>query len=1144
MSTVNIPEEVMDSNHGSHGTMKIENAGTEKRDVLQATERKYQQLWQDEKVFESDAPSCSEYPPESITPEELRAKVPKFFGMFQVRQFLDYLADSDKVLWHILSKMEFGNRVARAQGKRTLYPQGYHGTGMPIKACADKLVNEMKMFGKDFEGWEETDVIDEEVISTKAKEDVTKFSNAKKSKAALKSAKTKYQFQVMLSLGIPQSEIHKFGDAHYWLKFFPQLWRQHLIELGCSIDWRRSFITTDVNPYYDSFIRWQMRRLKTLGKIQFGKRYTIYSPKDAQPCLGHDRSSGETVAVQEYTVMKCKVTQWTEKAQQILSGKIPENANIYMAAATLRPETVYGQSNLFVSPEIVYGIFQISDNDYFFMTDRAARNMAFQGIFPNWGVFPKVVGLKGFDVIGSKVDAPMSHQKSVYVVPMDTIKEAKGTGVVISVPSDSPDDYAMTVELSKKAEFYKIKPEWVSLDILPIIETPVYGNLIAPTLVKQMKINSPKDVKQLAEAKEQAYKLGYYQGIMIYGEFIGQPVQEAKSLVRQQLLDSGDAIVYCEPDGLAISRSGDECVAAYLNQWFLTYGKVDEAWRDDVLGHVRGEDGQNFNTFTTATKHAIEQSLGWLTQWSVTRQYGLGTKLPWDTSELVEGLSDSTIYMAYYTIAHYLHSDIFGTQPGIASIKVSQMTDEVWDYIFALSTEVKSDIDRDTLEGMRREFTYWYPLDVRVSGKDLINNHLMFFLYTHQAFWGKVAPEYLPKAIRMNGHLTLNGEKMSKSTGNFLTLDAAIKKFGADATRIALAEGGDGVEDANFEETVANAIILKLFELRKWIEEVILEVRLLKEGEEYSKVRELEKPKPSDTFQRQGPKLFWDELFENELNILAQDTIQQFNETNYKSALKSGFYDFTTARDTYRVSTTSSSLGMHHDLVRRYVELQALMLNIIAPHWADNIWREVLKHPSTIQNVTFPQISEANISLTAISNYIRSVSASIGAAEGAQQKKLAKGKTTHYDPNQAKRLTIFVAKSWPAWQSKCIDLVRIMFDGISLDVKELGKKMDKAEMKKAMPFVQVLKRKLESGEPKDAVFDRVLSFDEVEVLREMVAGLTTTVPKLKQVSIVVVDEGAKTGVKIEAGKEEKVEALPQAAATAEPGSPTFEFTNL
>ena len=45
---------------------------------------------------------------------------------------------------------------------------------------------------------------------------------------------------------------------------------------GLHVDWRRSFITTDKNPFYDSFVRWQFVRLKERNKIKFGKRYTIF----------------------------------------------------------------------------------------------------------------------------------------------------------------------------------------------------------------------------------------------------------------------------------------------------------------------------------------------------------------------------------------------------------------------------------------------------------------------------------------------------------------------------------------------------------------------------------------------------------------------------------------------------------------------------------------------------------------------------------------------------------------------------------------------------------------------------------------------------------------------------------------------------
>ncbi|KAF2432050.1 leucyl-tRNA synthetase [Tothia fuscella] len=1127
--------EVVDPSTQTTGTLKIEN--TEKRDTLQATEKKYQKQWQDSKVFEANAPSCAEYPPDSISPEGLHSKKPKFFGTMAYPY-----VNGTPHLGHAftITKIEFAARVARGQGKQVLYPQGYHCTGMPIKACADKLVREVADFSQSFENCPEEIEIDGDMTGADApvpaptqaqtKSDVTKFSNVKKGKAALKTVKTKYQFQVMLAIGVPREEIHKFADSDHWLRYFPQLWQKHLTEFGASVDWRRSFITTDRNPYYDSFVRWQMRKLKDLNRIRFGKRYTVYSPKDQQACLDHDRASGEGVNVQEYTALKCKVKTWSPVAEKELEGKLPAGASVYMVPATLRPETMYGQSNMFLSPKITYGVFKVTDTDYYFVTDRAARNMAFQGIFPKWGEFSKVASIKGSDVIGTLINAPLSQLGEIYIVPMDTIKEGKGTGVVTSVPSDSPDDFIMHRDLMKKPEFYNIKAEWVPKEILPLIETPSYGKLTAQFLVEKLKINSPKDAKQLAEAKDEAYKEGFYKGVMIYGEFSGKPVQEAKELVREALIKSGDAFAYAEPDGQVISRSGDECVAAHLDQWFLTYGAADEEWKDEVLAHVAGEDGQNFNSFTEETKHALQRTLQWMNQWAVSRQFGLGTRLPWDESQLVESLSDSTIYMAYYTVAHFLHSDIYGKTQGLGKIEPTQMTDETWEYIFGIGEEPKSDISKETLENMRREFTYWYPLDVRISGKDLINNHLIFFLYIHQAIWGKKAPQYLPKGIRMNGHAMLNGEKMSKSTGNFLTLDDAVAKFGADATRVALADGGDGVEDANFEETVANSTILKLYELRKWIEEVVFEARLLKQSETFTAVRDAEKIRNADIIQREGAKGFWDELFENEMNILVAETVQHYAATHYKSALKSGYYDFTSARDSYRVSTSSASLGMHHDCVRRYIELQSQMIAVIAPHWADYIWQEVLKKPSTVQTVPFPTVPLAIPALTAASSYIHSTSSSIGSAEGSQTKRVAKGKNVTYDPKKDKKLTIFVASSWPSWQQKYIDLVRDSLDGLSLDIKKVQPKIDKKDMKKAMPFVQALKRRLDNGERGEEVFERKLAFEEEKVLREMISGLKVTVTKLKEVEIVVVEDGK--------------EGLPPAAAQAEPGSPSFEFVNV
>ncbi|KAK3679618.1 cytosolic leucyl tRNA synthetase [Vermiconidia calcicola] len=1142
----------------SIGTLKIEN--TEKRDTLIASEKAYQKRWAESKIFEKDAPSLQEIPFHSLSPAELRKKYPKYM----VTMAYPYVNGTPHAGHSFTaSKLEFAVGWARMKGMRALYPQGYHCT-----ACADKLVREIEMFGQEFENCPLNDVKADGGKENGAppaptqeitKEDVTKFT-AKKSKAAAKvNVNLKYQFQIMLALGIPVEEIHRFSDPQYWLEYFPPLWKRDLTDLGCRVDWRRSMVTTDANPYYDSFVRWQMNRLKEMGKIRFGKRYTVYSPKDGQACMDHDRQTGEGIGVQEYTAMKLKVLEWPAEARKKVADKIPEGGNVYFVPATLRPETMYGQNCCFVGPGITYGIYEIAKGkEYYFISDRAARNMAFQSLFPTWGVFPKIAEIRGSDVIGTLVHAPLSvHKNGIRILPMESVKASKGTGVVTSVPSDSPDDYATVLDLAKKADYYKIQREWAELDILPIIETPSYGNLTAKYLVESMKINSPKDAKQLAEAKDLAYKEGFYKGKMIYGDFSGKSVEEAKPLVRQQLLDSGDAFAYAEPDGLVMSRSGDECVAGHLDQWFMNYGiperSGDEEWQPAVLEHVRNEDGvSGLNTFSTEVKNAFEQVLVWLAQWACARSYGLGTKLPWDQSQLVESLSDSTIYMAYYTFAHLLHTDIFGTQRGPADIGAEELTDEVWDYLFCRTETIPQNcsIKESSLQMMRREFEYWYPLDQRCSGKDLIQNHLTFFLYVHIALFPR---EYWPRAVRINGHLMLNGEKMSKSTGNFMTLQDAIGKFGADATRIALADAGDGIEDANFEESVANATILRMFELRGWCESVVGDARLLKEdgSETYAEVKEKERHKNADSILRTGEKIFWDHIFENELHGLVRETHDAYEATSYKAAMKSGLYDFISARDFYREATKAAGVGMHHDLVRKYIELQALMIAVVAPHWSEYVWLEVLKQQDSVQNALFPLREECEVKpeLSAARDYVRSTSSAITSAEGAQLKKLSKGKQTSYDPKREKKLTVFCARKFPEWQDRVIDVVRENFRDMKLDVSAVSKSIPKGESKRAMPFVQQLKKSLEANtEATESVFERKLAFDEIAVLGEMVPGLKQTVQKCSVVEVVEMEEGegrvvaGSEGVKV--GEVKKKEDLATSADNAVPGQPTFFFENV
>jgi leucyl-tRNA synthetase len=71
----------------------------------------------------------------------------------------------------------------------------------------------------------------------------------------------------------------------------------------------------------------------------------------------------------------------------------------------------------------------------------------------------------------------------------------------------------------------------------------------------------------------------------------------------------------------------------------------------------------------------------------------------------------------------------------------------------------------------------------------------------------------LPRGYFCNGYVQVDGEKMSKSLGNFITMEDLLNQYGSDASRVALALCGDNLDDANFEHATANSAILHLSQM-------------------------------------------------------------------------------------------------------------------------------------------------------------------------------------------------------------------------------------------------------------------------------------------------------------------------------------------
>lgn len=445
---------------------------------------------------------------------------------------------------------------------------------------------------------------------------------------------------------------------------------------------------------------------------------------------------------------------------------------IFLVAATLRPETMYGQTNCWLHPDIEYIAFRTRNNEVWICTRRAARNMSYQGFTAVEGTVDVLATITGATLFGTALQAPLTSNATVYCLPMLSVKEDKGTGVVTSVPSDSPDDYAALVDLQKKPAFrekYGITDEMVMpFQPIPIIDVPGLGKLSAVTAYEQFKIQSQNDREKLLEAKELVYLKGFYDGVLLVGDFAGRKVMDVKKDLKAYLLQRNEADTYYEPEKTIMSRSADECVVALCNQWYLNYGET--TWRADATKLLN-----TMELYHDEVRKNFEACLDWLHEYACSRTYGLGTKLPWDEQWLIESLSDSTIYMAYYTVAYLLQGGTFrGERTGPLNIRAEQMTPVVWDYVFLSAATYPNGcgIPKESLDVMRREFLYWYPVDLRVSGKDLIQNHLTFFLYNHTAMW----PEDDSKWPKGKGDCVfrpqnINNNKKKKKT--FIQVSAA-----------------------------------------------------------------------------------------------------------------------------------------------------------------------------------------------------------------------------------------------------------------------------------------------------------------------------------------------------------------------------------
>merc|ERR1712039_710484 len=148
----------------------------------------------------------------------------------------------------------------------------------------------------------------------------------------------------------------------------------------------------------------------------------------------------------------------------------------------------------------------------------------------------------------------------------------------------------------------------------------------------------------------------------------------------------------------------------------------------------------------------------------------------------------------------------------------------------------------------------------------------------HAAVWEEDSSLW-PKSFFCNGHVMIDSEKMSKSKGNFLTLEESINTYSADATRIVCADSGDTLQDANFSREIAGKTILRLTTLLDWATESVAKMPRMRTGE-YT---------------------FLDKIFHNELSKTVSNAHTAYKRMLYSDALRAAYYDIENLRSQYSI---------------------------------------------------------------------------------------------------------------------------------------------------------------------------------------------------------------------------------------------------
>ncbi len=572
---------------------------------------------------------------------------------------------------------------------------------------------------------------------------------------------------------IPDSEIAQMTDPLYIANYFVKEIENGMHRAGYSIDWRRKFVSID--PFFSKLVEWQFGILNSKGYLVKGKHPVGWCPNENNAVGMHDTKKDVEPDIEKETAIKFKV----------------DGEDSFILCATYRPETVFGATNIFISEASKYVSCKIDGKGNYYLSKAAAQALKFQ-----FNV-EETSEISGSDLLSKRCINPSTNAQ-MPIFPGFFVDEGIGTGAVMSVPAHAPFDYVAIERLRKDGKALDIKP-------VKVIEMPANGvsefakaaarqdyfDMPALAYIELFKTGDSEDAALESATKLQYREESHYGKMMISG-YEGMAEPEARERISKELLSGDKAIeIYVLANSPVFCRCGYNVVVKVVdNQWFLNYG--NQEWKAKAKEAFSG-----IVILPEKSRKAFEAAIDWIDLRAVARSQGLGTRFPLDSEKIIESLSDSTIYMSFYTISNL-----------IRDVPVESLKQEFFDYVFlnkgdAAKVSASTGIDFQLVKRCRESFDYWYRMTSRHSGPDLIFNHLTMYIFNHATIFDK---PYWPKQIVVNGSVLSEGEKMSKSLGNIVPLVDAIEKYGADVLRSMVVASADLFSDSEFSEVAARGI--------------------------------------------------------------------------------------------------------------------------------------------------------------------------------------------------------------------------------------------------------------------------------------------------------------------------------------------------